>query len=184
MAAQTPKKKASGCGTLIVFAAIVIAAIAIASHHGSKTPTPASASQPFRATNAQMASAVTTAVDADGDAANVNGTPEAFCDHIPTGVECTVFYTVKEPGGFSAALELIDPTRGFFKTAFTDPSMQRVTAHVSGPVTSVGGKSLTGRLFILSCTRAAANQIDWDNVGVNGLKTLCSFTPEAQGLNN
>jgi hypothetical protein len=57
-------------------------------------------------------------------------------------------------------------------------------AQVKGPVTSVGGKSSSGDLFSLACTQQAANQIDWDNVGVSGLKQLCTYSAQVSGLNN
>jgi hypothetical protein len=80
-----------------------------------------------------MAAAVTDAVDSDSDAASVNGKPSAQCVHESAGnsmsghagINCFVTYVVKEPAGISAALELIDPTRGFFKTAFSDGACRR-----------------------------------------------------------
>jgi hypothetical protein len=175
------KRKASGCGTLIVLIVIVVVVIAVVAN---KSSTPSAPKGPFTATNAQMAAAVANAVDSDGDAASVKGSPTANCTHGSGGISCYVSYTVNEPAGISAALELIDPTRGFFKTAFSDASVNYLSATVSGPATSVGGKTSTTPLFTLACNRNAANQIDWDNVGVSGLKTLCTYTAHVSGLNN
>ena len=175
------KKRASGCATLIVLIVIVVVVVAVVSNKSSTHSAPKG---PFKATNTQMAVAVANAVDSDGDAASVKGTPTANCTHGSGGISCYVSYTVNEPAGISAALELIDPTRGFFKTAFSDPSVNYVSATVSGPATSVGGKTTTTPLFTLACDRNAANQIDWDNVGVSGLKALCDYTAHVSGLNS
>lgn len=190
--AETKPKRKRRRGRLTFFVLVIALIVIIATVSSSKKNTPSKPAGPFVATDAQMAAAVTDAVDSDSDSANVNGTPSAQCVQESAGnsmsghagINCFVTYTVKEPAGISAALELIDPTRGFFKTAFTDPSVQAVMAQVKGPTTSVGGKTSVSDLFSLACTRQAANQIDWDNVGVSGLKQLCTYSAQVGGLNS
>lgn len=95
---------------------------------------------------------------------------------------CAITYTVKEPTGVSDDDELILPTRQMWKAMFTDPRFQSGTITVSGPATSVGGKSSTGVYYSLSCDQQAAQQIDWDKVDGNGLRTLCAYEPRIKGM--
>ena len=101
------KKKASGCGTLIVLIVIVVVVVAALSGGKSKPPAPKG---PFTATNSQMAAAVVSAVDGDSDSPGVkHNVAHANCSHGSAGISCYVSYTVNEPAGISAALELITP---------------------------------------------------------------------------
>ena len=45
-------------------------------------------------------------------------------------------------------------------------------------------ESPADNMFSLACTSQAANQVNWDNVGVSGLKQLCTYTAHVGGLNN
>jgi hypothetical protein len=69
-----------------------------------------------------------------------------------------------------------------WKALFADPAFQSGTITVSGPVTSVGGKSSTDIYYSLTCDRKAAAQIDWDKVDGNGLRTLCAYSPKIKGM--
>jgi hypothetical protein len=77
---------------------------------------------------------------------------------------------------------LVLPTRQVWKALFTDPQFQSGTINVSGPVTTIGGKSKTDLLYTLSCDRDAASQIDWNNVEGKGLRTLCNYHAYVKGL--
>ena len=172
-AAAKAKQQRQGCGCLLGFVIIValIALISSAAGGSSKTPT-------FNGSNASAEAVTKSVVNGDEDSPGLAKPPRARCG----GPACTIMYTIKEPTGISTSLELIDPTRGVFKALFKDPSIHEVVVEVIGPTTSIGGKSSNSQLFSLSCNRQAANQIDWDNVGADGLKTLCVYQPVAKGL--
>jgi hypothetical protein len=184
---------------LIFFALAVVIAIVAVTGNNKKTPgstsspsTPATTSAAFTPTYAGLTAAVTSAVNGDSDSPGVASVQSAQCINEDSGnsmsgtagLNCFATYTVKTPPGISAALELIDPTRGIFQSAFTDPKVQAVYVEVRGPVTSVGGKSSTSDMFSLACTKSASNQISWTNVGVSGLKQLCTYNAQVGGLNN
>jgi hypothetical protein len=46
---------------------------------------------------------------------------------------------------------------------------------VSGPLTTQGGKSVTGPMFTLDCNRSDADQIDWGQVDAHGIHDICTF---------
>jgi hypothetical protein len=98
-------------------------------------------------------------------------------------VSCQITYTVAEPLGiFSGWSEEVQPTMQIWKGMFEDPQFQTGTITVDGPQTSIGGQSSTGPLFTLSCDRSAANEINWDQVGETGIKTLCSYHALVRGM--
>lgn len=187
------KKKDSTAQTSAVTTTTSSTAETSASQTASATvAAPAPTTRSAKAEAPSLESAAATAIRADGDATPMRGVPAVRCEHMGKhdsltghkGLLCVVRYTVKEGLGLSAALELIDPTRGIYKYAFDNPHMQSVSVIVRGPATTIGGKSVTTDFFTLVCDRPAARQIDWDNVGVAGLKALCSFLPSIKGLNN
>ena len=98
------------------------------------------------------------------------------------GLNCFVLYTVKEPAGINTHLELIEPTRPISKAMFSDRRFQGGFIQVSGPTTTVGGKSGSSPLFTLACDRAANAQIDWSNVDGSGMRQLCTYVKTAKGL--
>jgi hypothetical protein len=129
----------------------------------------------FTVSNGAVAHVVQDALAHTIVAAHENGTPTVSCSGETS---CTIAYTVQEPNGMLPSDdELLLPTRQIWKALFTDPQFQNGTITVSGPTTSVGGKSEISPLFNLFCDRDAASQIDWNNVQLNGLKTLCNYTP-------
>jgi hypothetical protein len=79
-------------------------------------------------------------------------------------------------------MQLIEPTRQMWKALFNDPQFQSGTITVKGPVTTVGGKNETGSYYTLTCDRYAASQINWDNVDGKGIRTLCDYNAQLQGL--
>ena len=176
---QKPHAKARGCLTGIVLVVAAIVAISIATSSGSSSGPPLP--EHFRPTNADISAVTINAING-GDSPGINGTPTSSCEHLRHGLACTVAYAVKEPGGISNDLELFQPTRPIFKALFGVAIVRRVTVQVSGPTTSVGGKSSTSPLFYLTCDRAANAQINWNAVTESGLKQLCQFTPMVGGL--
>jgi hypothetical protein len=53
----------------------------------------------------------------------------------------------------------------------TPPASTSIAAY--GPVTTAGGKTKQALLLNVDCKKSAADQIDWDNVDVNGIEQLC-----------
>jgi len=117
-------------------------------------------------------------------ATQMDGSPQVNC----TGeTACTIAYKVQETAGGlwgDRALDqqLIEPTRQIWKALFTDSHFQSGTITVSGPVTTVGGKSETSTYYTLTCDRSAASQIDWDKVEGKGMRMLCNYVAQTQGL--
>ena len=163
---------------------LAIACISIASSTlagCSSTPT-YSAPATFTVTNDAVIKAVQLAIGAAPEATKLDGPARASCDDKTT---CQIAYTIQEPLGGTGDmndLEMIQPTRQIWKTLFADPAFKEGTITVSGPVTSVGGKSSTDIYYTLVCDRQAAAQIDWDKVDGNGLRTLCTYMPMLKGL--
>lgn len=150
---------------------VVIVAVAATGCGSSKAP-----SGPFNGSSSKLATATTTAVDNASASPGLAKPPTVHCASEAWGnTGCSIVYTIKEPAGINYGNETILPSTGVFKYAFSDKKVDSVTVTVQGPVTSTGGKSSTAKLFSLYCTRGSANQIDWDNVTVNGLKQLCRF---------
>ena len=81
-----------------------------------------------------------------------------------------------------ADLQLVEPTRQIWKALFTDPQFQSGTIRVRGPVTTIGGKAETGVYYLLTCDRDTASHIDWNNVDGKGIRTLCDYQAQTQGL--
>jgi hypothetical protein len=136
----------------------------------------------FTVTNDAVAKMVEQVIAADTEARQLDGPVSAHCDKTKT---CHIAYTIGEPLGGTSGLddvEMIEPTRQIWKTLFADPEFQSGTIVVSGSVASVGGTSSIEVFFTLTCDRVAAAQIDWDKVNGNGLRTLCTYSPELKGL--
>jgi hypothetical protein len=136
----------------------------------------------FTVTNDSVAKVVEQVIDADKEARQLDGPISAHCDKTKT---CQIAYTIGDPLGGTSGMddsEMIEPTRQIWKTLFADPQFQSGTIVVSGPVASVGGTSSVEVYFTLTCDRHAAAQIDWDKVNGNGLRTLCTYSPELKGL--
>lgn len=180
--AEKSKSKSKGCGclTFIVGVVVLIVLVAAISSGGSGHKAP---SGHFNGNDAKLVAATTAAVDNDAESPGLSRRPTAECSMGAgrIGLICEVSYTIKEPVGISFGDEVVLPSRGVFRYAFTDPRVGKVSVTVSGPTTSVGGKSGTSELFTLWCSRSAARQISWSNVSYSGLKQLCRFTPYVNG---
>jgi len=146
---------------------------------GGSSPPSYSAPQSLVVSDDAVAKVVHDAIDGDRDAAKLSGSPEVNCTGETT---CTIAYTVQKSTGFNSDTDLLYPTRQIWKALFTDPQFQSGTMNISGPVTSVGGKSETASLLTLTCDRNAASQIDWDKVDGDGFRTLCGFQAHGAGL--
>jgi hypothetical protein len=116
----------------------------------------------------------------------LNGSPVVNCTGETT---CTISYTLQAPNNalvnthvYAEDEQIILPTRQMWKAMFTDPQFQSGTITVSGPVNTLGGKTETSIYYTLTCDRSAASQIDWNNVDGNGLRKLCSYVPQTDGL--
>jgi hypothetical protein len=139
----------------------------------------------YAVSNDAVAQVVHDAIAGDHDATPLNGSPVVDC----TGERnCTIAYTVQQPmGGLwakegAADLQLVEPTRQIWKALFTDPRFQSGTIRVRGPVTTIGGKGETSAYYLLTCDRDAASHIDWNNVDGKGIRTLCDYQAQTQGL--
>lgn len=62
-----------------------------------------------------------------------------------------------------------------WKAIFADRRIREGTLLMTGDVVSVGGKESVEPILKVSCDRQAADQIDWDNVDLDGIKTLCNY---------
>lgn len=162
--------------------ATVIIALVIGALVGCSTGRTYSSPTQFAVTNEAVAKVVQQAIDADSVATKLDGPVSANCDSTKT---CLISYNVEAPVGKSDIMndtEMIEPTRQVWKTLFTDPTFKSGTITVSGPVTSVGGKTSTDVFYSLTCDRQAAAKINWDKVDGNGLRSLCVYTPKAKGM--
>jgi|SRR5271166_4304211 len=147
---------------------------------------PYSAPASFTVSNEAVAQVVHDAIAGSSGATPMDGSPVVNC----TGeTNCTISYTLKVSAGAlwgssddAADRQLLLPTRQMWKAMFTDAQFQSGTISVSGPVTTIGGKSKTDLLFTLSCDRDAASQIDWNNVEGKGLRALCDYHAYVKGL--
>ena len=109
--------------------------------------------------NDAVAQVVHDAVAGDSNATKMDGSPVVNCTGETTS---TISYTLKESAGAlwgssedAADSQLLLPTRQMWKAMFTDAQFQSGTISVSGPVTTIGGKSKTDLLFTISCDRGA-----------------------------
>lgn len=160
---------------LVVIAGIAVISAATSSGGGTSPP------KNFRAASADINQEVRSAIDG-GDSPGLSGKQRSGCRHVASGLACFAYYTVKEPTGISADLELIEPTRPIFKALFGIADVQSVEVKVWGPTTSVGGKSSISPLFSLTCDSAANAQIDWNKIDAHGLEQLCDFQQMVKSL--
>jgi hypothetical protein len=171
---QAPK---AGCGCLtLVVVVVIIVIIASASGSGGSGNAPTS----FTVSDAAVAKLVTNVINNNGNSPGLAKPPSANC--TANGSQCSIRYTIKEPAGISAGLELIDPTAQIWKGLFEDSRFQSGVITVLGPLTSVGGQSSAGPLFTLGCNRADDSQIDWNTVDAHGIQTICQFSQLVSSL--
>ncbi len=181
--ATTTKKKGSsrksGCGCLVLVIAVVVIIAAIA---GSSSGGSGSGNAPahFTVTTGAVAGLVKNVINNNEDSPGLATPPIVSC--TSNGSSCAINYTLKEPAGISAGLELVDPTAQIWKGLFEDPRFHSGVITVSGPLTSQGGQSSTGPMFTLGCNRSDADQINWDQVDAKGIQNICDFTQLIQSL--
>src|SRR6516165_4954570 len=114
---------------------------------------PYSAPASFTVSNDAVAQVVRDAIAGYSGATPMDGSPVVNCTAETT---CTISYTLKESAGSlwgssddAADRQVLLPTRQIWKAMFTDAQFQSGTINVSGPVTTIGGKSKTDLLFTL-----------------------------------
>jgi hypothetical protein len=132
----------------------------------------------FTVSNDAVAQVVHDAIAGDLHAKPMSGSPTVNCT---TETTCDIDYTVRGSPSDPDS-QLIEPTRQMWKGLFTDPQFQRGTITVSGPVTTIERKNETSTYYTLTCDRDAASQINWDNVNGKGIRTLCDYQAQTQGL--
>lgn len=157
---------------IIVGALIVIGIVAGgAGSGGDKKKAPTKPSAPFRATSSQARAFVADHLrGGPNDGARVR---DAICSRG----SCTIIYDTGGIVGIDAPRELLDQQRDIFRKLFSDRSINAVLLVAWGQVTTVGGKNRTAPVLRVRCARSAADQIDWGNVDVGGMKALCDWTP-------
>lgn len=171
-------KPIRGCLTVIGAIVVIVIIIAVAtSSSGSSHKAPRN----FKATPADINATIASAVDG-GDSPGLAKKPHSFCRGGQTARDCFVRYTIKEPAGISAALELISPTRPIFKALFGVSNVSNVHVKVSGPTISMGGKHSNSPLFSLTCSRQEATQIDWHDISASALEQICTFDQLVKSL--
>jgi hypothetical protein len=140
------------CGIIAFIGFVSCQAFATSSGPSSKLY---SAPASFTVSNEAVAQVVHNAIAGYSGATPMDGSPVVNCTGETT---CTIAYTLRESAGAlwgssddAADSQLLLPTRQMWKAMFTDPQFQSGTISVSGPVTTIGGKSKTDLLFTLSC---------------------------------
>lgn len=125
---------------------------------------------PFRANNAQVTRLFNEQLGAES-----GGKPrviDAQCNRRT----CFVNYRAKAIA-INGERELFEDQRAVWRTLFSDPKLKSARLIPHTTVTSVGGKESNQAVLLLTCDRAAARQIDWSYVDVDGVKTLCDWIP-------
>jgi hypothetical protein len=144
-----------------------------------------SAPQVFTVSNDAVTQVVRDAVGGDRFAAQMDGAPQVDCTGQTT---CVISYTVHEANGTVfhkeriADEQLILPTAQVWKALFHDPQFQSGTITVKGPVSKPRGGSDVEIYFALTCDRAAASKIDWDNADGRAVRKQCVYRPQTKGL--
>lgn len=168
-AAKKSNKAGCGCLTFIAVVVLIIVITAVAGSSGGSANAPTT----FTVSNKSVSKLVTDVINNNGDSPGLAKAPGVDC--VSSGSQCDINYTLKEPAGISAGLELIVPTAEIWKGLFEDPRFHSALITVSGPLTSQGGKSSTGPMFTLDCNRSDANQINWGQVDAHGIQDICTF---------
>lgn len=171
---KAPKPKKGKMPTwLIVVLSILGLIIVIAAIGGDEESGDNQAPEPAPAVETQAEGFDKTLQDAVLESVEEKGTPIFWC----TGSRCAVDYRRGETLGFlvSAQEELLEEQRRIWRTMFSRPQTKEATILVRGPVTTVGGKTKVAPVLKVTCTRAAANQINWDAVDVDGMSALCDW---------
>jgi hypothetical protein len=161
--------------------ALVVLAISVSCSSNDRYSAP----KVFTVSNDAVTQVVRDAVAGDRFAAQLDGAPEVGCTGRTT---CMVSYTVHEANGTVfhkeriADEQLILPTAQVWKALFNDPQFQSGTITVKGPVPNVRGGSDVQTYFALTCYRAAAAKIGWDDTDGHGVRKQCIYRPQTKGL--
>lgn len=169
-----PKKKRKMPTWLIVVLSVlgvIIIAAALAGDEESGTDEPAP--EPTPAVEEQTTGFNKQLQDAVLESVEEKEYPTFWC----RGDECRVYYRRGETLGvlISSQEEILEEQRRIWRTMFSRPQTKEATILVEGPVTTVGGKSKVAPILDVTCTRAAANQINWNVVDVDGMRALCDW---------
>ncbi len=158
---------------------ICVLAAALIAASGCETTPDYSAPASFAISDDAVANVVQQALDGTGFAAHADGTPTVHC---PAVSQCTIAYTVHEPFALDYDAELLLPTRQIWKAMFTDPRFQAgtITVRTRAPYDKRRGTAAVEVYFTLSCDRAAASTIDWNEIGANDLKKRCFYTQQSE----
>lgn len=151
--------------------AIVVIVVIISALGGSGGS--GNAPKNFTVSDISVAGLVKNVINNNADSPGLAHPPSTDC--TSSGSRCVIDYTLKEPAGISAGLELIVPTAQIWKGLFEDSRFNSGLITVSGPLVSQGGKNSTGPMFTLSCNRTDADLIDWDTVDAHGIQSICTF---------
>jgi hypothetical protein len=84
-------------------------------------------------------------------------------------------------GEHTAEGELLETQAKVFNALFADHRVQEATVESWLELSTVGGKTVKWPAVRTSCTRSAANQIDWERVEPSGIEQLCNVKLLPQG---
>lgn len=147
-ATRRGKAVIAGVGGALAFCALVVLAVALAP--GDPEPPPTLATQLQDAGAGRVI-----------DARCAAGDCEVTIDHRSTGV------------GSDRDLATLAARQAQGATWGIHPEARSVMVTVSGILETAGGKRSRGAQMAVTCDRAAAGQIDWENVSARGVRSLC-----------
>lgn len=76
--------------------------------------------------------------------------------------------------------EMFDALDPIWARLFTDPHLRAALIIAEGPIQTLGGKWQMSTYFTLTCHRSDSNQIDWNNVSAEGVKSICKYNQFVQ----
>jgi hypothetical protein len=152
-------------------AGLIAAALALAGCGGSEE---VSAPTSFTANDGSVSKLITEALNS-GSSPGLSQAPAVHCFNN----ECSITYVINEPTGVNREQEEILPTRQVWKAIFEDPSVRAAKITVEGPVESPGGKTETGVIYEMQCTKAQASRIEWNTVSQERMTHTCTYTRKA-----
>lgn len=168
---------------LVVIALVIAGAIALwiaftddGTDDRADESAPASeASRPFKATDKQVKSAV----EHELGAKSSDGRPRVRNATCERRRRCQIAYNADEPA-FSPEQTVLFEQRPIFEAIFADKRVREVSVVAFAKTMTIGGKEDHSPVMRLECDRDAARQIDWQVVDVEGLKTLCDYSPQVK----
>lgn len=115
-------------------------------------------------------------VELEDSVKDVVDSAEVACGFFGGGrVTCGVTYEIDDLVGIDTDEELLNAQRDVWETLFANPRFKEGFVELEAPVETVGGKESVASVLRVRCNRAAARQIDWDNVQSDGMKQLCQW---------